>query len=218
MPFTPHDAAMHAIGRALALLDASRQAAKLPSSQKAIFPYSVRTDMRRLSLVMAVAALDAYMHRLIVTRAYTHEKLPGALARLDVRFEQLLTQADEAKVAARSKPHKSRPRVTVKRQLRDRLLRETFQRYEDVARALGMAGRSKSWEAIGEQLNPPMTPKQIRRRLDRIVTRRNQIVHEGDYRRLDRPRDAQQNVLTFAQASADIDFLADLIDAIDAVV
>src|SRR6266508_3758687 len=57
-------------------------------------------------------------------------------------FEALLAQADAAKEAARDEPRNSRPRVGVKRQLRDRLLRETFQRYDEVANALGMAGRS----------------------------------------------------------------------------
>src|SRR5690348_11999484 len=98
--------------------------------------------MRRLGVVMAVAALDTYMHRLILERAYTHPdgKLPGGLARLDLPFDQLLGWADAAGAAARRPKHNSRPRVAVKRQLRDRLLRETYQRYDDVSKALSMAG------------------------------------------------------------------------------
>jgi hypothetical protein len=77
-------------------------------------PTSLRDDMRRrLSVVMAVAALDTYMHRLIVDRAYEHgESLPGGLARLDVPFERLLAQADETTVAARADPHYPRPPTT----------------------------------------------------------------------------------------------------------
>jgi ribosome modulation factor len=174
--------------------------------------------MRRQSIVVAVAALDAFLHRLVVERAYTHDELPGALARLDVPFQQLLEQADETKKAARSAPHNSRPRVAIKRQLRDRLLRETFQGYKDVARALGMAGRSRNWDAIGQQMNPPLTPVQIRSQLNAIVTRRNQIVHEGDYRRLEKPQNATRNLMTYTQAATAIDFLAQLVDAINAVV
>jgi hypothetical protein len=167
---------------------------------------------------MAVAALDTYMHRLIVERAYTHEELPPLLNKLDVRFEQLLAQADDAKIAARRKPHNSRPRVSVKRQLRDRLLRETFQKYEDVSRALAMAGRRGKWEAIGTKFNPVLTPGEIHTRLNDIVVRRNQIVHEGDYRRLEKPQGPGRNLLTHTQARSDVEFLADLIDAINAVV
>jgi len=167
---------------------------------------------------MAVAALDTYMHRLIVERVYTHERLPGALARLDVPFDPVLDWADESGVAARSDPHNSRPRVAVKRQLRDRLLRETFQHYDDVSRALGMAGLSGKWDEIGQQFSPTLSPKAIRRRLNRVVRRRNQIVHEGDYKRQERPQGARQNGITYADARADIDFLVRLIDAIHGVV
>lgn len=174
--------------------------------------------MRRLSVVMAVAALDTYMHSLVVTRAYTQWPLPGGLARLDVPFEALLAQADEAKDAARRAPHNSRPRVGVKRQLRDRLLWETFQSYDGVSTALGMAGLKGHWKEIGEQMSPEMRPIEIRERLDTIVRRRNQIVHEGDYERKERPRKAKTTPMSASQAQADIDFIAQLVDAIHAVI
>jgi hypothetical protein len=187
------------------------------SGQKGAAPANVRADMRRLSVVMAIAALDTYMHRLIIERVYAHDELPSVLARLDVTFEQMLDWADEAKSAARASPYNSRPRVAVKRQLRDRLLRETFQNHNDVGRAINMAGRAKKWEEIGQQLNPTLRPEEIRTRLNGIVMRRNQIVHEGDYKRMERPRDASRNGMTRAQATADIDFIAELIDALHAV-
>jgi hypothetical protein len=210
VPFTPHDAATHAIARARALLRTSQQVGTPRSA--------VRADLRRLSVVMAVAALDTYMHRLIVHRAFWHDELPPALARLDVPFASLLDQADAAGEAARSQPYPSRPRVGVKRDLRDRLLLETFQRYEDVSEALSMAGRRRQWDAIGRAMNPPLTRQEIRARLNEIVTRRNQIVHEGDYRRLDRPQGPGRNSMTLSTATSDVDFLADLINAIHAVV
>jgi hypothetical protein len=167
---------------------------------------------------MAVAALDTYMHRLVLERAYTHERLPKPLARLDIAFEDLLEQADETGRAARRAPHNSRPRVGVKRQLRDRLLRETFQSFDAVSRALVMAGRSKDWQAIGAEMPTPLSPNEIRERLNGIVMRRNQIVHEGDYARLEKPRDPRRNSVSHKQAESDISFVAALIDAIHAVV
>jgi hypothetical protein len=167
---------------------------------------------------MGVAALDTYMHRLVVDRCYAHDQLPGALASLGVSFEQLLVQADESKIAARKPSHNSRPRVAIKRQLRDRLLRETFQRYDDVSRALGMAGSSGVWGDIAAHMAPAITTKELKVRLNGIVDRRNQIVHEGDYLRLERPRNAKRNGMTYRQAAGDIDFLEALIDAIHAVV
>jgi RiboL-PSP-HEPN len=215
VPFDPHDAATHSIQRARQLLSQTSIRGVPPEYR---IPYSVRTDIWRLSVVVAVAALDTYMHRLIVERVYTHEKLPPVLEKLDVPFEHVLAWADEAKVAARSEPHNSRPRVAVKRQLRDRLLRETFQNFEGVGRAMRMAGLTRNWEAIGQQFNPPMRPEEIRTRLNSVVMRRNQIVHEGDYRRLERPQDPGRNHITPRQAQLDIDFLEDLIDAIHATI
>jgi hypothetical protein len=211
VPFTPYDAATHAIARSRALLRAAQTQTRPGQAV-------LRADLRRLSVVMAVAALDAYMHRLIVERAFWHDDLPPALAKLDVPFQRLLAQADEAGEAARSAPWNSRPRVAIKRQLRDRLLRETFQRYEEVSKALAMAGRSGNWDAIGQRMSPRQPPNDIRIRLNSIVTRRNQIVHEGDYERLERPRGPRRNSMSHSAARGDVDFLADLIDAIHAVV
>lgn len=210
MSFTPYDAASHAVGRANALVTASQ--AKVKGRQV------LNADLRRLSVVMAVAALDTYMHRLVVERAYWHDPPPAALARLDVRYDQLLAQVDETTVAARSKPRKSRPRVELKRQLRDRLLRETFQSYDDVSRALSMAGQAKRWDAIGANMGPSMTPTEIRTRLNAIVRRRNQIVHEGDYERMERPRGPRRNEMRMAEARASVAFVGGLIDAIHSVV
>jgi hypothetical protein len=170
--------------------------------------------MRRLSVVMAVAALDTYMHRLILERVFSHDDLPKKLARLDVSFEQLLAQADATRDAARAKPSDPRPRVGVKRQLQERLLRETFQNYNAVSRALNMAGRDKEWSVIGAKMSPPLKPDAIKERLDEIVHRRNQIVHEGDYERLQKPQKAKLNPITQKQARRDIDFIAQVIDAI----
>jgi hypothetical protein len=172
--------------------------------------------MRRMSIVMAVASLDTYMHRLILERAFKQSPLPKSLRGVTVSFEQLLAQADDSAKAARAQPHAARPRVGIKRQLRDRLLRDTFQSFEGVSTALAMSGRSKEWESIGQRLNPPVGPEDIKIRLNGIVARRNQIVHEGDYVRLERPRNARRNHLTYAQVSRDIDFLEELIDAIHA--
>ena len=116
MPFTPYEAAVDTIDRAQALLDATDGFG---------LPDGVVEDLRRLAVVMAIAALDTYMHRLVVTRVYEHEELPGGLAALTVGFGDLVAQA-EASVKARQEGRDVRPKVQAKRVLRDRLLRETF--------------------------------------------------------------------------------------------
>jgi len=225
MSFTSYDAAVHSIGRARGLLQGARPQISVhdpitgrrfrgKGGPKAV----ARADMRRLSVVMAVAALDTYMHRLILERVYTHDRLPKQLARLDVDFARLLEQADATGAAARADPHSPRPRVGIKRLLRDRLLRETFQTYEGVSHALHMAGRSREWPEIGKRMTPERSPEEIKDRLNEIVKRRNQIVHEGDYARLEKPQGPRRNEMSTRQARADIDFIEQTINAIHEVV
>jgi hypothetical protein len=117
------------------------------------------------------------------------------------------------------RPFRPTPSYTTLRDVtRDRLLRETFQSYDGVSRALGMAGLSGQWSAIGSHMTPTREPSEIKERLDAIVVRRNQIVHEGDYERKERPRNATLSPITQSQAAADIDFVAQLVDAIHAVI
>jgi len=206
MPFRPFDAAKHATKRATAMLEASNQEG---------LPLGVKDDMRRFSVVLAVAALDTYMHRLIMDRAFSHSKLPGRLAETAIPFDRLLAETDASAKAARSKPFNSRPTTRTRTVLRDQLLKKTFQSPAEVDEALGMAGLSGNWKSIGEQMG--MTKKQVEHRLSQIVRRRNWIVHEGDYERLDRPRGPNMNSLSQAEAGDDIDFLARLTAAIDSI-
>lgn len=60
--------------------------------------------------------------------------------------------------------------------------------------------------------------KTAKERLDRIVDRRNAIVHEGDYERSERPREARTVAITRAEASDSVELLADLIEAIHSVI
>lgn len=208
VPFTPYDAGVDTLTRARELLAAAASAD---------LPAQVADDLRRLALVMAVASIDAYMHRLIVSRAYEQEKLPGKLAGLGVSFSEALAQADES-VAARRKGKDIRPRVRLKRVLRDRLLRETFQRSSDVADALAMAGKSGKWQDIADAMAGSWEPKTLKDRLDGVVDRRNAIVHEGDYERLDRPQTARLVPIDHADASAAVEFVAEPVDAIHTVI
>jgi len=208
MPMTPREAADNVVGRARSLLAASATPG-LPGGSAA--------DLRRLGLVMGVAALDTYMHALVHQRAYWNSPLPKGLAQLDVRFDDLVSLADSA-VEARRRGVDGRPRVAAKNVLQKRLLRETFQKFDSVSDALAMAGASKVWAVVATQMTPATTPAAIKARLDRIVGRRNQIVHEGDLQRQSRPRHPRLNGLTRAEAEDDVDYIAEVVHAIDAVV
>ncbi|MGA4455302.1 HEPN domain-containing protein [Pseudomonas fortuita] len=172
----------------------------------------VKDDICRSVLVMAVSAVDSYMHWLIYDKLADVRKgddLPPALAKLAIPFSSLAMLADSV-VENREK---IRPWVQVKNAMQKKLLSETFQSFEQLGVAMSMAGITGGWKKISEKLGEP--PAAIKSRLNHIVHRRNQIVHEGDIMRKSRPRHVVFNDISVEQTVDDVDWLQDLIKAMD---
>lgn len=169
-------------------------------------------------MVMAVAAIDSYMHALVLRRVAEVRKaadFPKSLARLDVEFADLTKLADST-IDAQRRGKPMRPWVRVKAALQNRLLKDTFQSYDQVARGLAIAGVNKPWEKIAKELGK--STKDCKSWLNGLVHRRNQIVHEGDLMRASRPRRLKFNSVTHAAAEDDVDRMEELIDAIEKIV
>lgn len=77
-----------------------------------------------------------------------------------------------------------------------------------------MAGASGQWKDIAADLPGQPTTVEVKERLDAIVNRRNGVVHEGDYERLERPQNAKLSSLTAGEVNEDIEFLSQLVEAI----
>ncbi len=210
MAFPPDAAALAMIKRAEGLLSLATTLTK--KDQEA-----VRDDLLRLAIVMAVAALDTYMHRLIVSRAYEEKVLPESLANVTIGFGDLIRQAEVA-VKARSGGRNARLKVSAKRLLRERLRRDTFQRHEQVSDALAMAGKSGEWKQIAAAMPDSLSPADVKKKLNALVDQRNAIAHEGDYKRLDRPQRAMLNEIKFQETQNSVKFVSDLIHAIHDVI
>jgi hypothetical protein len=91
MPVTPKNASDDCIARSRALLAHAR----VPGTAAGL-----RDDLGRLALVMAVAAVDTYMHTLVLRRvSNVRGALPKALRELDIDFEWLAYLADATVVA-----------------------------------------------------------------------------------------------------------------------
>ncbi len=209
MPFLPRNAASSCLRRARRFLDLAEE--ELSDSK-------VRNDLRRTALVMAVAAIDSYMHALVVRRLSKVRKsadLPKALARLEIPFSDIAKLADSS-INAQRKGRRGRPWVQVKATLQRRLLKETYQAYDQVANALACAGVKEAWTRIGKQLNEK--PVDTKAWLNALVHRRNQIVHEGDLKRASRPRHLRFNGIDQTTAVQEVDRMQRLIDAIEVVV
>jgi hypothetical protein len=209
VPFLPKQAADVCIRRARRFLQLAESA--LPIAR-------AKNDLRRMALVMAVAAVDSYMHGIVIRRighVRRRGDLPKALARLEIPFSEFAELADASIEAQRAK-QRTRPWVQVKGSLQRRLLKDTFQSYEQVATAFSIAGVEKAWSKIASKLGQPT--EKIRERLNSLVYRRNQIAHEGDMKRASRPQRMRFNDTAHAQVEQDVDWVAALIDAMDDVV
>ena len=137
MPFLPKQTAESCLRRSRRFLDLAQN--NLPVRQ-------VKNDLRRMALVMAVAALDSYMHGIVLRRVADVRRradLPKPLARLEVPFGELADLAD-ASINAQRGGRDTRPWVQVKASLQRRLLKETFQSYDQVATAFAIAGVDKA--------------------------------------------------------------------------
>lgn len=209
MSFLPKQAANSCIRRAQRFLDLADEG--LPVK-------GVKNDLRRMALVMAVAAIDSYMHALVLRRIAAVRRsadFPKALARLELPFSEIASLADASIKAQRAK-RASRPWVQVKASLQKRLLTETYQSYDQVARALAIAGMKKAWPEIAVELGE--TVEENRKWLNTLVHRRNQIVHEGDLERASRPRKLKFNEIDQAEAKREVEWVKSLIKAIENVV
>src|SRR5438045_2853655 len=209
MPFLPKEAADSCLRRARRFLKLAN--APLAVSQS-------RNDLKRMALVMTVAAVDSYMHGVVlrrVARVRRRDDLPAPLARLDLPFAEIGNLADAA-LDARRKGTKARPWVQVKAALQRRLLKETFQSFDQVGRAFAIAGVEKAWSRVAEILEEPS--EHIKCRLDSLVHRRNQIVHEGDLMRASRPRGLKFNAIRNVYVKQEVDWVETLIMVMEIVV
>tara|TARA_R110002072_G_scaffold25620_1_gene85984 strand:+ start:899 stop:1522 length:624 start_codon:yes stop_codon:yes gene_type:complete len=193
---------------------------------------AVGDEQARLALVLGVSALDTYFHMRVLRSVDSRKPLRRAVANVEMSFEDLVTLSEKlreahvqaerrnlkaAKKKTAKKKRKSAPRpwVPMKRMLRERLLTMTFQSSRGVETALRMVGVRKPWS----KLNAPLTlsTDEIKSRLGGIVHRRNQIVHEGDLQRMDRPQQVVLNPVDRAEMQASLDWLRTFVQAVDAL-
>lgn len=201
MPISPLQAAIDVYDRAEALLAAA----------DAVTDPLVSDDMRRFASAQGVAALDTYLHW-AVARAPL-ENMPVTLKKLEVSFDDLVTLS-EAMVADRAK---TRPKVRVRHVLERVILTKTFQSKRAVEDAMQMLGRRNAFEKISTKIVPHQTKIDIGERLDRIVRRRNQIVHEGDLQRQSRPQQIKRESVDASTIQDDLVWLRSFVVAINDV-
>ncbi|TFF10546.1 hypothetical protein [Cellulosimicrobium funkei] len=171
------------------------------------------TDLRRQAWAMGVAAIDTYLHW-VVHRVDLGKPLPKDLRKLEVSFEDLLAMG-QASVDARKANRRDRPQVRARNVLHRRILTDTYQSSRGVETALRMAGVRDCWGQLSRTLSEPK--QDLMDHLNMLSQRRNSIVHEGDIKRMSRPRALKHQELDAAEVLKQLDWIRSFLGALDAL-
>lgn len=201
MTLSPLQAAQDVLDRAEALLDSADEV-----SAPLVFE-----DMCRFALAQGVAALDTYVHWAIADVPF--KQMPAALARLEVPFGDMVALSD----AVLENRTRIRPSVRARRVLERVILTKTFQSSRGIEEGMLLLGVRNAFAKISHEITPHQQSGELKTRLDRIVLRRNQVVHEGDLQRKSRPQGISRERVNVDSIREDIAWLRTLIEAIDKV-
>ena len=129
------------------------------------------SDVLRAELVLAVSALDHFIHELVrlgMLEAYRGNRpRTGRFLRFEVSLENALTGiADNA------------GEQWIDSEIRTRNGYRTFQDPEKISEAIRLISDVRLWVNVGQRMGS--TPEEIKEDLRSMVDRRNKIVHEAD--------------------------------------
>lgn len=198
------------------VLDRARNLLALESQLSSASHQDVAADLRRMSLAMGMAALDTYFHWQ-VRQMDLAKPLPGALDKLGVPFGRLV-HSGRVTVMARRKGKADRPVVRARNVLNEAVLVMSFQSSRGVETAMSLLGVRGYWKPVAAAMPGAPSSESVKEHLNRLATQRNKIVHEGDLKRLMRPRKVKRRDRDTSEVRDDLDWLEALINAFDKVI
>lgn len=129
----------------------------------------VADNILRASLTMLVSALDTYIHELVVNALLFELSKGYSVFHIEKVRISLKCASDES--------FDDRFAI-IESELRRQFSRESFQSSRQIENILSSIGIKKIWGKLSNRMD--ISPEDIKRKLDLLVRRRNQIVHEGD--------------------------------------
>lgn len=208
---------IHRVDGEHAILILRHQAALTPQH----FATDTLNELLRASLVGIIAALDRYCHELVVSRVLGELRKSPRNANRELRGLQIPVFAVKAAVLharqrrGRGGRIRPRPMNLVRDAIQAVLYQETFQGPDDITRGLRIAGVENLWRQCGQRMN--CRGDDIIRRLNRVVERRNRIVHEGDIELRKKGGGVKLRDLTPNEVRQDVQWVTALVHAIEAV-
>jgi len=164
-------------------------------------------DFLRVSLVMAVSAMDAYFHAKIVRYVVQH-------SRSKEPSKKLLNEKILVKDFIDGR-RKQRSNVALRAAIERKLSYQALQQPSQIADSLRLIGVSDFWEEVAGQIG--QADEQIRKNLTKIVKRRNQIAHEGDLSQSKRARNKSRSI-THKQVQESIVLLQGIVNAAEVII
>lgn len=161
-------------------------------------------DHFRSALVHAVAAVDSYVHGVVLDRAVdilVGRLQVGASSKIGLSFAAI------GKIISSVPSGGVEVEMTARTYVAERLGLETYQRPDDIAAALSMVGVSKIWSSAF-----PVDAHTRKTALGVVVSRRNRIVHQCD---LDPLSGGDATPMTAGDALDAISVIEGIIKAVD---
>lgn len=183
------------------------------------FNHDILSELLRSALVTSVSALDRYMHDLILEKCWKllsqrEDNIPKKLRELKIP----VIEVRKATEAIRKDPT-ARPGGRVKKALQDVMHKEmTFQKAFSVENGAKMLGIKSFWSEVARRMPGGPTSENVKKMLDDIAKRRNQIVHESDLERKVRSRKLSMRPIKLADARSSVDWMQNFVTSIELVV
>jgi len=183
------------------------------------FTHDYLSELLRSAIVATVAALDRYVHDLVLHHSWALLCRPEGSIPPELKKLSLPVLATKQALERLRSDSGARPGHLVKAALQEHLHRDhTFQRPDDLARAAKMLGVEDFWGEVAK-LMPGRTDKgQVIEKLRTVVTRRNQIVHEADIHRKTKAKKITLRDISRTTAEDWCAWTRSLVSAIDKVV
>lgn len=182
--------------------------------QQLTTPAMEATDLLRAQFVMAVSALDSYIHE--ITRIGMLEVYSGgrprtsAFLRFEVSLDAALAPIDDA-LKGSAMLHQGG--LWLDGEIRRKHGYESFQQPRSITRAIRLFSDCDLWNSVALELNQPTAD--VTSHLKLIIDRRNQIVHEAD---LNPGQPGNRWPISLADSTNAVDFIEQVCEAIHLVV
>ena len=164
------------------------------------------TDLLRAQIVLAVSAMDLYIHE--ITRIGMLEGYDGKRPQTNAfsRFQIAM----DAVVEGIARPGRNE---WLEAEIREKHGYQAFQHPDKIADAVRLFSSCELWPSVAAKLN--LTVPEVKAQLLAIVNRRNQIAHEADLM----PNDPTTRwSISDADVEEAVDFIEGVCEAIDVVV